>query len=62
MLLLVSGDVYLLDGQERTVGVENWRSAVARYLEHCRDNGLEPRDVTARRATAEGLADAGAAA
>jgi quercetin dioxygenase-like cupin family protein len=62
LLLLVSGDVYLLDDHDRTVGVENWRSAVARYLEHCRANGLEPRDITARGATAEGLANEGAAA
>jgi len=46
MLLLVSGDVQLLDSDDRVVTVENWRTAVSRYLDYCHANEIEPRNLT----------------
>jgi hypothetical protein len=48
VLLLVAGDVLLLDAHERIAGIGNWRSVMGRYLEHCAAHDIEPRDVTAR--------------
>lgn len=62
MFLLVSGDVTLLDDEDRVTGIENWRSAVARYLEYCRARGIEPRDITTQGRTAPWLLADGAAA
>jgi 2,4'-dihydroxyacetophenone dioxygenase len=46
MFLLVAGEMQLLDAEDRVTGVENWRSAVSRYLEYCGTQGIEPRDIT----------------
>ena len=46
MFTVTQGELLLLDDEGKVVGTENWRTAVDRYLEYCRANGLEPRDVT----------------
>jgi quercetin dioxygenase-like cupin family protein len=46
VFLFVAGDMLLLDAADRVTGIENWRSAVGRYLEYCGANGIEPRDIT----------------
>lgn len=46
VLLLIGGDVHLIDCDERVVVIENWRTAVSRYLDHCRNNDIEPRNLT----------------
>ena len=46
LFMLLSGDVQLLDAEGRVVGVENWRSAVRRYLDYCHANEIEPRNLT----------------
>ena len=46
MFMVNSGELLLLDADGRVVATENWRTAVGRYLDYCRDNDLEPRDVT----------------
>lgn len=46
MFIVTSGEQLLLDAEGRVVGTENWRTAVERYLDYCRDNDIEPRDVT----------------
>lgn len=46
LFTVTQGELLLLDDQGKVVGTENWRTAVDRYLEYCRANGLEPRDVT----------------
>lgn len=48
MLLMIGGDVLLLDDQDWVTSIENWRTAVDRYLEYCRTHALEPHDVTPR--------------
>ena len=50
LFAVTQGDLLMLGDDGRIVGTENWRTALDRYLEHCRDNGLEPRDVTGRNA------------
>jgi quercetin dioxygenase-like cupin family protein len=46
LFTVTQGELLLLDDEGRVVGTENWRTAVDRYLDYCRDHGLEPRDVT----------------
>ena len=46
MLLLIAGDVQLLDSDDRVVRIESWRTAVSRYLDFCRANDIEPRNIT----------------
>jgi quercetin dioxygenase-like cupin family protein len=42
------GDLQLLDADDQVIGIENWRSAIVRYLDYCRANGITPRDLTRR--------------
>lgn len=48
LLMVLGGEVQLLDAEDRVIGVESWRTAVARYLEYCSANHIEPQPVTAR--------------
>lgn len=45
MLILASGDVQFLDDAGHVLGVENWRTATDRHLEHCETLGLDPGTV-----------------
>ncbi len=45
-LNITMGDLLYSDDAGNIVAIENWRSAVKRYLDYCAANGLEPRDVT----------------
>jgi hypothetical protein len=46
LFILAGGDVQLLDHEDRVVGVENWRTAMTRYLDYCRAHDIEPRKVS----------------
>ena len=46
-LNIVSGDLVYLDDNDRVVAVENWKTALDRYLAYCEANGMTPRDLTA---------------
>lgn len=46
MFITSGGDLLLLDPEGRVVGLENWRTAVDRYLDHCRAHDLVPRNLT----------------
>jgi hypothetical protein len=46
LFTVTQGELLVLDDDGRIVGTENWRTAVGRYLDYCREHGLEPRDVT----------------
>jgi quercetin dioxygenase-like cupin family protein len=48
LFLMVTGDVQLLDADDRITGIENWRSALSRYFEYCGAHDIEPRDLTTR--------------
>ncbi len=54
MLLLIGGDVQLLDSDDRVVSIENWRTAVSRYLDFCRANDVEPRNITSQSGALQG--------
>ena len=46
LFMLVRGEVQLLDAEGRSVATESWRTAVARYHAYCRENDLEPCDIS----------------
>jgi len=46
LFVVASGDLQLLDADDRVIGVENWRSATDRYLSYCRANDITPCDPT----------------
>jgi 2,4'-dihydroxyacetophenone dioxygenase len=46
MFVVSAGELQVLDAAGHVIGTESWRTAVDRYLKYCRDNGLEPKDVT----------------
>ncbi len=48
-LNIVSGDLVYLDENDRVVAIENWKTALDRYLAYCKANGIKPRDLTAFR-------------
>lgn len=47
MMVIVTGDLVFLDGDDRVVAIENWKTALQRYLNHCEKHGIAPRDLTA---------------
>jgi 2,4'-dihydroxyacetophenone dioxygenase len=46
VLKLVIGDLVFMDDDGEVLAVENWKTGLDRYLEHCRSSGIAPRDLT----------------
>ncbi len=46
-LNIVQGDLIYLDDKDQVVSIENWKSAMQRYLAYCEEAGITPRDITA---------------
>ena len=46
-LNIVVGDWNILDENDNVLAVENWRSMLKRYADHCAAHGLTPVDITA---------------
>ena len=46
-LNIVVGELVDLDDKNNVIAIENWKTALQRYLAHCRDHGIEPEDLTA---------------
>ena len=46
-LVQVSGDLLFLDDKDNIVAQENWKTGLQRYLAHCKQHGIKPRDLTA---------------
>jgi pimeloyl-ACP methyl ester carboxylesterase/quercetin dioxygenase-like cupin family protein len=44
---IVQGDWNLMSPDGQVLAIENWKSQIDRYLNYCRSNGIEPRDVSA---------------
>lgn len=40
------GDLIFLDDQDKVFAIENWKSAVERYLNYCKGKGIKPIDIT----------------
>jgi 2,4'-dihydroxyacetophenone dioxygenase len=43
---IVKGELVYLDEAGNSIAVETWRTAMERYLNHCKASGLTPRDLT----------------
>lgn len=48
-LNLFSGDLAFLGPAGQVLAIENWRSMLQRYLDHCHRASIAPRDITAFR-------------
>ena len=46
LFVVADGDLQIMDEDGQVIGIENWRSAIDRYLGFCRANGITPRDLT----------------
>jgi 2,4'-dihydroxyacetophenone dioxygenase len=46
-LNIVVGDLIYMDEAGNVIAMENWKTALARYLAYCKDNNLEVVDITA---------------
>ncbi|MNF87512.1 hypothetical protein D3C84_699800 [compost metagenome] len=46
-LVIVTGDLVFLDGDDKVMAIENWKTALQRYLDFCEANDIEPQDLTA---------------
>lgn len=46
-LNITVGDLIYFDDNGQYLCMENWRSAVQRYLDYCGDREIQPKDVTA---------------
>ncbi|MCA8296754.1 2,4'-dihydroxyacetophenone dioxygenase family protein [Burkholderia sp. AU30198] len=44
---IVQGELVYLDENDRIISIENWKSALKRYLAHCEKHGIAPKDITA---------------
>jgi hypothetical protein len=47
VLNIVLGDLLFTDDQGRVRAIENWKTGLDRYLAHCKEHGIAPRDLTA---------------
>ncbi|MCJ1887313.1 2,4'-dihydroxyacetophenone dioxygenase family protein [Pseudomonas sp. LA21] len=48
-LVIVTGDLVFVDEHDKVLAIENWKTALQRYLHYCEANGIEPKDLTAFR-------------
>ncbi|CAM2164507.1 2,4'-dihydroxyacetophenone dioxygenase [Paraburkholderia sacchari] len=46
-LVIVTGDLVFLDGNDKVVAIENWKTALQRYLAYCEKHEIPARDLTA---------------
>ncbi len=47
MLVTVMGDLVFVDENDKVLAIENWKTAMQRYLAYCEQHGLQPKDLTA---------------
>ena len=45
-LNIVQGDWNLMSDDDQVLAIENWRSVMDRYLNHCSTHGITPIDVS----------------
>lgn len=45
-LNIVQGDWNLMSDDDQVLAIENWKTVLKRYTDHCATHGLEPVDVT----------------
>jgi len=47
VLIQMTGDLAFLDDNNNVVAMENWKTALQRYLAYCEEHDIEPKDLTA---------------
>lgn len=45
-LNIVMGDWNLIGPEGQVLAIENWKTVMERYLSYCREQGIEPKDVS----------------
>ncbi len=45
-LNIVQGDWNLMSEDDQVLAIENWKTVMQRYLDHCKTHGLQPVDVS----------------
>ncbi|MEC9363609.1 MAG: 2,4'-dihydroxyacetophenone dioxygenase family protein [Pseudomonadota bacterium] len=46
-LNIIVGELIYLDADNKVIAIENWKTAMERYLAHCKAHGITPQDLTA---------------
>lgn len=46
-LNIITGELVYLDDTDNVIAIENWKTAMDRYLAFCAENNIEPQDLTA---------------
>ncbi|WP_434033105.1 2,4'-dihydroxyacetophenone dioxygenase family protein [Cupriavidus sp. a3] len=46
-LVIVTGDLVFVDENDKVMAIENWKTAMQRYLAYCEKHDIEPKDLTA---------------
>lgn len=49
VLNIVVGDLIFMTPDNQVLAIENWKTAMQRYLAHCEQAGIQPRDITSFR-------------
>jgi len=44
---IVAGELLYLDDKDNIIAVENWKTSMERYLNHCKANGIATKDLSA---------------
>jgi len=47
ILVQMTGDLVFLDDNNNVVAMENWKTALQRYLAYCEEHDIQPKDLTA---------------
>src|SRR3546814_6808662 len=45
-LNIIVGDLVYLDADNKVIAIENWKTGMQRYLDHCKTHGITPQDLT----------------
>jgi hypothetical protein len=48
-LVMVTGDLVFVDQNDKVLAIENWKTAMQRYLAYCEKQGIVPKDISAFR-------------
>ncbi|WP_019447336.1 2,4'-dihydroxyacetophenone dioxygenase family protein [Cupriavidus sp. BIS7] len=47
MLVSVMGDLVFVDENDKVLAIENWKTAMQRYLAYCEKHDIQPKDLSA---------------
>ncbi|HET8881936.1 MAG TPA: 2,4'-dihydroxyacetophenone dioxygenase family protein [Solimonas sp.] len=46
VLNIIVGELVYLDADDKVIAIENWKTGMQRYLDHCKAHGIEAQDIT----------------